>query len=375
MNNMQTQLVPSELLQKTNKILFITHLSLGDFTYLQNYFQAFAKRYPHNKIHIWVDEVRRTRFIWKWKHLKNYALYDWLAACPFIHKIYNQTYSPACLKKSIREAQAEKYPLVVSPATLHPHFYARLARSVSPKGFVVGMQNPTHMVNVIKRFSYRKMDRGMLWKNVSKADKHMSDWYASLFERLFGIEVSVQQRFPFINIPNKWIVYAKLCFLKWGIDRESKKYGKVIFINSYAKNNKRSWPLDRVISLIRSIKQRDKWGGVSFIVNTVPEKMAKAQKLFRKHSLNNTFLFTADYNFFQLPAIISLCDLVISVETAVMHFANALHVPLIALMRQKNPEWAPIDKDKSLVITTLKRKDWIKDISIQRVLEHISRAG
>ena len=55
-----TPLIPAELLQKSDKILFIAHLALGDFTYLQNGFRAFAAAYPHMQIHLWVDEVRRT---------------------------------------------------------------------------------------------------------------------------------------------------------------------------------------------------------------------------------------------------------------------------------------------------------------------------
>ncbi|HEX7635087.1 MAG TPA: glycosyltransferase family 9 protein, partial [Noviherbaspirillum sp.] len=79
-------------------------------------------------------------------------------------------------------------------------------------------------------------------------------------------------------------------------------------------------------------------------------------------------LFSAEENFFQLPAILSLCDLIISVETAVMHLANAVHVPVIALMRQKNPEWAPIDTQNSTVITVPKADDWVEAITVEQVM-------
>src|SRR3990172_9391067 len=110
MHTMQTQLISPELLQKVDKILFITHLSLGDFVYMQNYFAAFAQQYPHIKIHIWVDEMRRTRCFWRWKRLEKYAVYDWLAECSWVDKIYSKTYSPALFKKSVHEAQQEQYP-------------------------------------------------------------------------------------------------------------------------------------------------------------------------------------------------------------------------------------------------------------------------
>ena len=32
------------------KILFVSHLAIGDFVYLQNYFKLFAQKYPNLKI-------------------------------------------------------------------------------------------------------------------------------------------------------------------------------------------------------------------------------------------------------------------------------------------------------------------------------------
>ncbi|MFC6522034.1 glycosyltransferase family 9 protein [Undibacterium arcticum] len=58
----------------------------------------------------------------------------------------------------------------------------------------------------------------------------------------------------------------------------------------------------------------------------------------------------------------------ISVETAVMHLANAVHIPVIALMRQKNPEWAPIDQEHSTVITTANRREWVRSITVSQVV-------
>lgn len=82
-----------------------------------------------------------------------------------------------------------------------------------------------------------------------------------------------------------------------------------------------------------------------------------------------TELFSAEENFFQLPAILEQCDLIVSVETAIMHLANAVHVPVIALMRQKNPEWVPIDRANSTVITAAGRGDWVKAVSVEQVMK------
>lgn len=103
--------------------------------------------------------------------------------------------------------------------------------------------------------------------------------------------------------------------------------------------------------------------------------MERARKLFALHALADVHLFSAEENFFQLPAILSRCDLIVSVETAVMHLANAVHVPVIALMRQKNPEWAPIDQANSVVITVQNRNDWVDRITVDDVVAVLAKAN
>ncbi|MFA5306148.1 MAG: glycosyltransferase family 9 protein [Candidatus Babeliales bacterium] len=367
------QLIPEELLQRSTKVLFVAHLAIGDFTYLQNYLQAFAQRYQHLEIHIFVDELRRSYCFWRWKYLVRYALYDWLDTCPFIHKIYRNTYSPSGFRKSIEEAKKEQYPLVISLATLRADKYALLARQLSPQGFIVGVRPPVAFYQVVKRLNYRSLNQGFWWPD-KKSLGHVTNQFAEYFESVLGVHVEPALRYPFIKIPNKWIVFAKLRFLKWGIDRKTKKFGRVIFINPFAKDKKRSWPTERVGDLIRMLKQQDEWGDVSFVVNVVPEKFRATKKYFDRLSLNDTFLCCADYNFFQLPSIMSQCDLVVSVETATMHLANAIKVPVVALMRLKNPEWAPFNSSLTTIVTVKHRREWINAITVDAVVQAVHTA-
>jgi ADP-heptose:LPS heptosyltransferase len=366
---MYTPLIDPELLQKSRKILFIAHLALGDFTYLQSCFRAFAQAYPHIKIHLWVDERRRTSKACEWPHLKKYALYDWLAECPYLDKVYNQTYSPALFEQSLHEARQEDYPIVVSLAELERHKYAVLARRISPRGFVVGQKKRVRAYDLVKHLIYRKLNACIPASTVDcRARQHISDIYAGWFTQLFGMQISPLARYPALEISDKWRRYAREQFRTWGFARCEGQTGKVVFLNSFSKSIERSWPLERVIELIRTMQSQDAWRDAGFIVNVVPEELARARELFGEQSLPRTHLFSAEDNFFQLPAILSLCDLIISVETAVMHLANAVRVPVIALMRQKNPEWAPINKADSTVITVKRRDDWIDQISVREVM-------
>jgi heptosyltransferase-3 len=360
-------LVDPELLAQSDKILFIAHLALGDFTYLQACFKAFAQAYPHLKVHLWVDERRRTSRAADWEHLRKYALYDWLDQCPYFDKVYKETYSPALLRRSMAEAQAEEYPIVVSLAELERHRYAIMARKISPRGFVVGQKKRVRSYDLLKKLCYRKLDAVIPpCKCAIDAGQHVSDINAGWFATLFGMHITLEQRFPQLDIPPQWSRWAQAQCTEWGLGRAAGS--RLVFLNAFSKSVERSWPLERIIELVRAMQAHAAWRGAGFVVNVVPEELERARKLFAGAGLERTRLFSADENFFQLPAMLSMCDLVVSVETAVMHLANAVHVPVIALMRQKNPEWVPIDRDNSTVITVEKRNDWVDKIGGEEVM-------
>jgi ADP-heptose:LPS heptosyltransferase len=58
--------------------------------------------------------------------------------------------------------------------------------------------------------------------------------------------------------------------------------------------------------------------------------------------------YTAKENFFELPGLMSLCSLVISVETAIMHLASSLNIQQIALIRQSAKHWRPLNNSQVL---------------------------
>ena len=365
------QLVPPALLAGAGRILFVTHLAIGDFTYMQSCLRAFAVAHPHIKIHVWVDERRRTADPAAWPHLQKYALFDWLAACPWIAKVYDRTYSPATLAESIAEAQRQDYPLVASLTVIDSHRYARMARAISPRGFVVGLRQPARrMLHKLSRYlSYRQLDATLpVYTAADSAGLHISDIYAGWFKRCFGLEVTKAARYPVLEIPDGWTYRAQAQLMAWGLDR---KNPRLVFLNAASKSPDRTWPLERVAALIRAMRSRPAWRDASFIVNTVPEALDEARRLFGRQgdpAFSRVRLFSAQDHFFQLPAMMRQCSLVISVETAVMHLANAVGVPVIALMRANHPEWVPIDRANSSVIMLSDPDDWVTAIGVDDVL-------
>jgi heptosyltransferase-3 len=364
-------LVAPELLARADRILFVTHLAIGDFAYLQGCLRAFAEAYAHIELHLWVDERRRTSDPAAWSHLRKYALYDWLAACPWIARVYDRTYSPAALEESIVAAHAQAYPVVVSLAVVDCHRYARLARAISPDGFVVGLTKPAERwLHFLSRYTgYRKLDAALpVYMQATRGDRHISDIYAGWFERCFGLNVPPALRRPALEIPGRWLHWALAQFTRWGLAGTP----PVVFINAWSKSPDRTWPLERVLALVRAMRTRARWREAGFVVNTVPEARADTERFIARQNdpaLERVRLFSADEHFFQLPAVMALCNLVISVETAVMHLANAVQVPVIALMRRNHPEWAPIDRDNSTVIMVERMEDWVTSIGVDEVAE------
>lgn len=359
-------------LAKADKILFITHLAIGDFTYLQNFFSAFAKQNPHLKIDIWIDELRRSNNPEQWKFLEKYALYDWAENCPFFRKVYRRTYSPQLLNESIQEAQRENYSIVVSLATLRPYIYANLARMVGPDAFVVGIKGASRWYAPWDKGAYAKLDKVFTPYQKPKDGYHITAVYADWFRQLSDLHLDMPQRFPFIDIPAQWQDYATRQLNEWGVNEQTKAEGKrIVFINAYAKTKKRCWPLSSVAALIIDMNLLPSWSNTCFIVNAVPQELDNAKQVLATYKLKDTHLFSANENFYQLPALLQHCDLIISVETAVMHLANAVHVPVIALMRQKNPEWVPINQSISTVITTQRRNEWVSAIKSDLVIKAI----
>ncbi|QBP76804.1 lipopolysaccharide heptosyltransferase family protein [Herbaspirillum huttiense] len=365
---MVQQLISPELLNKSDKILFIAHLALGDFTYMQNCFRAFQRAYPHIRMHLWVDEVRRTPDASKWPHLKKYSLYDWVRATDLFDRIYDQTYSPQLYQQSILQAQAENYPIVVSFAVLVRHLYAELARKISPHGFVVAQKKRVRLLDIRKHLAYRKLDAFIpAYKSSELQGEHISALYASWFEQLFGITTTPEERFPFVAIPSQWQQRAREDLSAQGVPPQA----RLAFLNAFSKSEERSWPLERMLELAQRMQQLPAWRDAWFVLNVVPERLEQARALLSQSDVRNVTLFSAEENFFQLPALLALCQLIISVETAVMHLANAVHVPVIALMRQTSPEWVPIDTANSTIISVKSRKGWITEIGVEEVLARV----
>ncbi len=339
------------LLKNLDRILFVTHLALGDFTYMRQFFKTLSEEYPNLKIDILVDDVRRTRLFWKWKYLERNPITEWISNCSYFNKVYTRTHTWGLFKKTIQELKNEQYSVVISLCGVRAHKYAKWSRYICPKGYVVGIRS--------KRRDLTKYLDDELPRTFDKPDWHIIELYATWFKLLFGLEFTNDDLN--IEIPVEWEDYGQKFFEINNIT----KYKKVVFVNSFAKNKKRCWPIEKSRQLVVELSAED----TCFIINTPPIEAEQVRKVFA--GLDKIFYLEARDNFFQLPSVIKECNLVISVETSVMHFASVLRIPIISLMRNKNPEWIPYGQKKDSIIFAQGHDAWVENIPVEAVVYKI----
>jgi ADP-heptose:LPS heptosyltransferase len=362
-----TPLVPASLLEKPGKILFVMHPGIGDFCYLQNFFRELAGRFPALEMHLWVGEHRITDDPAKWEGLKKFILYDWLAACPFFKKIYRNNYNPDGLAAAVIEARAENYPVITTLVLTRWHWYAKLARGICRDGMVISAMRPFDLKGWLRSFPCKKPD--IAFPSAPANAGHISDIFSWWFQRLFGCGLPLEKRMPFMNIPGEWTRWADGFINKTGAAGK-----KLVFVNVMAKDWKRCWPLENGIETIRAMRQMPQWKDTVFLLNAMPWDIARFRDTINESGVNNVLPFSAEDNFFQLPSILRKCALIISVETSVMHLANAVRVPVVALMRLKySGLWYPIDTTHTRLVTTKKRGDRMDKISPERVLRAVEK--
>ena len=347
---------------KGKRILFIAHLAIGDYTYLQMFFKKLKEIYPDLVVDIFIDDVRKSTKFWKWGNYKNYILYDWVEESSYFNKIYKDTNSFWGFRRSVKEARKENYPIVISLGTLRPKKYAKLARKISPRGFVVGMKH--------KRYNHLKALDLQIESIRPSGSWHITEVYAQWFKTLFGVDMGKDEFKPEINFPNEWFDYGERYFAKNNILGHGSRYKSVFFINAFAKDKKRCWPVDKLGKLLIKLSQEKSFDDTCFIINAPPERYDEI-KSFTDLDCERFFLLKADDNFFQLPAIIKKCNFVISVETCIPHLAAALNIPMLALMRTKNPEWIPLGLKKSSIVFARDRNSWIKSIPVVEVVSRM----
>ncbi|MFH1254077.1 MAG: hypothetical protein V1646_01450 [bacterium] len=313
------QIISVDRLQSAQRILFIFDLSFKDFLSIQSYLFEFSKNYPVVKIDLWVNA--NCECFWGHKQsFKEKLFIEFLQECSFINKFYFNTCCTKNFKNIYVQARDLDYSIIVVLSEQSHCRNIKLAKKINKNGFLISTTSKTKWYNFAKRHVYK-----MLGAKLDLDYGLQRSFSNNIFLQLFS-EQFVGNHKPALFIPRKWVVYAKLKFMKWGIDKKGQRFGKVFFINAFDDNEKYSCSLKKILDLIMHLKRHDEWGDINFVLHVPPSKLRSVRKSFAKHSVNNMYLFSADNNFYQVPSILSLCDGVFSVDGICSELSSLLQI-------------------------------------------------
>ena len=339
------------------KVLYMSHLALGDYIYQGAFLQALASQHPHIELDIWLDDCRSDKK--PWHTGRNHSLTQWLSSELHINHVYPIVPSEMELNEQLKLAYQKDYDAIIYVATTRTVNFARTALKIVNRGKVFGTLSPKRLSNLLDYSVYNRLD-GIVTVRKEKTFKHITDFYQAIFSEFFGFNVEPDQRQLRLMISNQ---IHKQCAAKLAYWKQ--KYNlvepNVIFINHLATNSSRSWKRSQLGELLK-LAGKDHPNSL-FILNSPPyDFQSLVNWVESNHDINHLPIevFTAKKDFFELPGLMSLCNLVISVETAIMHLASSLNIKQIALIRQSALAhcWRPLNN--SLILLGKKRVEAIE---------------
>ncbi len=337
-------------------------LALGDFLYLNPFLKALKEAHPQWVIDLWFDDGRGSTETWRLARSR--LLTQWMETESTYGKLFGCTASRRELREAIQEASREAYDQILVLNQSKVFHYLQVARAIQPKARVTcAMSRIPWWMPLLRKFLGKPE---VLYRpRPLPKDHHISNRYHALVEDLFGITLPPEERMPTLVVPEPHLQQARER-LAAAFPRQE---GRLILLNARSTNPRRDWRPDQVTDLVSRIASEE---AAHFILTAAPEHLAELEALLESwpRSLRDRALpFSAQSHFFELPALMSHADLVISVETAPLHFAFALQKPLIALMRQKKPYWAPPRNGRSWVLQAPAAHGQVGDISVDAVFE------
>ncbi|MCG9737113.1 glycosyltransferase family 9 protein [Shewanella insulae] len=363
-------LIPNERLAQAKRLLFMSPLALGDFLYIKTFLAALKQQQPHLEVDIWLDDNRNNQDSWRLSRSK--IMQQWIAAEPAFSRSYGCSDSKAMQDQQVETAKALGYDLVITHSGSKSEQFSALARRISPKGFIVTSLAKPKFGGLLDSWFFRHSDKTFKIDVTALGEQHhITDRYYQLLHNITGLTLDKSAFMPSLTIALEFAETVHTWLNKQFADQPQ---GKLYFINHLSTNKKRDWHPSQLFELIARLTEQAP--DSRFIVNSTPENYdALAKAIANEPRLVNSqvALFTVQDNFFELPAMIAAADMVITVETAIMHFATASQRPLIAMMRQKKPYWAPPETASSKVLYASTGKGYVSDIGVDEVMATLAK--
>lgn len=349
-------------LATAKKFLFMGHVAIGDFLYLIPLFDRMKQQFPWLIIDVWTDDLRREPR--KWVSDRNKALRELSAGITAIDHLYPIVSSKEERAKLISRASMQGYDTVLYLASGRAYKFACAARRISPDGKIIGQKGKRWLDKLLGKWISKKVNYTL--ESSMTPGCHISQHYWSIFNRCFGL-AEPKYGLPYVHQcqPTEQQISTARQWLS--IQKPSARF---IFINGEASNRKKSLPPVYIAQLIKAINiSRPQLG---FVINSSPRNCVEVEKELAGKLANidiHWSIFSAKEQFMMLPAMISQCDLVITVDTSTIHIALGQKIPQIALMKKSSERcWAPF----SLAIIHFEERQ-VEDIEISDVVTSVDK--
>jgi ADP-heptose:LPS heptosyltransferase len=227
---------------------------------------------------------------------------------------------------------------VIKPSSLghKPGRIAVALRPLLPQKLLAWMAGPAFdrelgPFDLVVNFFYaweRGMDFSLYWTPQVPpvpGATHTLDYLADELERQLGLRITSDQRKPHLVLRPHATAWARRLWSGAGLDGE-RVVGLVPSTNMLIKR----WPLEHWLRLDRHLRE----GGFRTLLFCDRED-GPVQQAFKEGGSGPVPLHTTLDN---VAATLSLCDLVVSVDTGLLHMAGALGVPWVGLFGPTNPD-------------------------------------
>lgn len=336
-------LIPLEQRQSARRVLYMTHLAIGDYFYQRVFLQAFAAAHPHIQLDIWIDDCRSRAK--NWHRDRNQTLVQWLQSEPYLNRVYPIAQNMAERQHMLQTAQAQDYDIVFFVAKHRSEDFAHFARVIAKDRFVAGTKWKPWSHPLKKWRAFQRVDQTLvLDSKTTQRFNHISELYQHVFTELLGQapHFSLADPQSQIAIPENYLQQATdyIASLRAQFDNAS---GPVVLLNHTSTSPKRDYQWQQLIQVLAPLTQLQPIP--ILVLNCAPGQLAQLQQSIEETpALAGLPVvgFSATEHFYQLVALIDSCDLVVSVETATMHLASNSTTPLIALLRTSAKQWRPL---------------------------------
>ena len=358
-------IISATQLQSCQRMLFMSPLALGDFLYLKTFLIALKAQNPHITLDIWLDDNRCTDTSWRLS--RSAILQQWIESEPSFNISYGCTKSTSEHQQQIQQAKQVGYDIIICHSASKSARFSQVARQISAGALIVSSITQQPYKGLFNRLIFRHSDHVVALDTSELGDNHhITDRFYAVFNKICNVTLDKPQFMPTLDVPGHMDGISK----QWLVDKfsDANRQGKLFFLNHLSTSTKKDWRLEQLFELIGLLSNEEADG--RFIINVTKENFAETSEKVSKFTANTAFqvaVFTVEEHFFELPSLISQSDFVITVDTAILHFAFAAKRPLISMMRSKKPYWAPPASKKSHVLYATEGKGHVSDIDVKTV--------